>query len=311
MLVACQPKTAALAPTTPTPPVARVEPPIAAPATPPAVVEPVAVDASDDRRCEPGVAPLERRAGDLVIHAPPDPPAEAHFLGRLRTHTEGSLAIGNVRTWVGPHVPGFVPPAIDKAELFLLERDGDDWIALYREPYGEGACSHDLDAICRYVIKGFRECEPIYTLELRELMSRPTYLEVHDVRARDGILYFNEACQSYAKQVRGKCSSLVAVDTKTGKLVWRSKPLVSNNRFLVLDRYIITGYGFTAEPDALFVLRRSDGTVVQKIALPKSHENLVIEGDRLVVKMYEGTRVFEMRGFDGDAPKLVRVADAK
>jgi hypothetical protein len=269
----------------------------------------VTITPVEDLRCQPGLAPPERRAGDLILRAPPDTPREPHFLGRLRTHTEGSLAVGSERIWVGPHVPGFIPPAVDKAELFLLERDGEDFVALYREPYGDGFCGPAFDAICRYVIKGFRGCENTYTLELRELMSRTTYLEVHDVRVRDGILYFNEACQSYAKEAKGQCSSLVAVDTATGKVVWRTKPLVSNNRFLVLDQYIVTGYGFTAEKDALFVVRRTDGKVMQKVALPKSHENLELHADgHLVVTMYEGTRIFELRGFHGPTPRLTSMA---
>lgn len=313
-LVACQPKAAALAVSTPmAPPTVTAPQPQPEPKRPPKPAPvPVTVTAVDELRCDPGLAPPERRAGDLVIRAPPDQPREPLFLGRLRAHTEGSLGVGTPRTWVGPHVPGFVPAAVDKAELFLLEHDGDEWIALYREPFGEGYCNLDMDEICRFVIKGFRDCENIYTLEVRELMSRKTYLEVHDVHARDGILYFNEACQSYASGAKGKCSSLVAVDTKTGKVTWRTKPLVSNNRFVVLDQYIITGYGFTDERDSLFVVRRTDGKVMQRVALPKSHENLVIHTDgHLLVQMYEGERTFEMQGFDGARPKLVPTAGGR
>lgn len=252
------------------------------------------------------MAPLERRAGDLVVHAPPDAAKDPSFRGRLRAHTEGALSRGETRTWVGPSVPGFIPLVLDTAELFLLERDGEVDVALYRDPYGASSCNLDSPNNCRFVVRGFRECQPIYTLELRDYLSRKDHLEVQDLRVVDGIAYFNEACQSYSRSAGGKCSALLAVDTTSGKLLWRTKPRVSNNRFLVLDRYIISGYGFTAEPDALFVIRRSDGQVMHRAKLPTAHEDLVLEGnDRLTARFYDGAAQFELRGFDGDSPTLV------
>lgn len=306
LLVACRPTAAPLAPVAaaPPPPVAAIAP--AAAPDPAPTPEPVTIAPSGEGRCERDVAPLERRVGDLVVHAPPDAAKDPGFRGRLRTHTEGALSRGDTRIWVGPPVPGFIPLSLDTAELFLLERDGDVDVALYRDPYGASSCNLGSPNNCRFVVRGFRECQPIYTLELGEYLSRKDRLEVQDLRVGGGIAYFNEACQSYSRESGGKCSALLAVDTRTGKLLWRTKARVSNNRFMVLERYIISGYGFTDEPDALFVIRRSDGEVMQRVKLKTAHEDLVLEGqDRLTVGLYDGTAQFELRGFDGDAPTLV------
>ena len=300
-LLACRSQGVALVSVAPAPPQPSMPAPV-----PAALPPPVATTAADE--CNAEVAQLERHDGDLTVHAPPDPPAAREFRGRLRTHVQGGLANGMARTWVGPNVPQFVPLATDGAELFLLERDGDDYVALYREPYDRGRCGGSDARNCTFVVRGFSRCgEERFRLDLDRYLSRPDHLEVQDLRVADGIVYFNEACQSYSAEARGRCSALVAVDAASGELRWRSANLISNNRFLVLGDWIVSGYGFTAERDVLVLVRRSDGEVVQRVRLAKSHEDLWVDDDgQLVVVLYGGQqRVFELRGFDGDAARLV------
>lgn len=308
LLPACKPSSTALTPTSTSPP-PPTTPAHVDPEPPPPPTTPVAVvTAPSASGCERDVAPVERRTGDLFVQAPPSSPENPNFRGRLRTHTEGPLRRGDARVWVGPNVPAFVPLGVDTAELFLLERDGDLDIALYRDPYDASSCTLGGAKNCRFVIRGFRNCEAIYSIEVGDFFSREDHLELQDLRAANGILYFNEACQSYSKEAGGKCSALVAVDPIAGKLLWRTKHLVSNNRFLVLDRYIITAYGFTSEPHALFVVRRSDGQIMQRIKVRGAHDDLQIdEAGRLRVSPWEGAARFELKGFDGDTPRLVPV----
>ena len=104
----------------------------------------------------------------------------------------------------------------------------------------------------------------------------------------------------------GRCSSLVAVEPLTRTVVWRTPPLVSNNVFIVHQRYLITGYGFTAEPDALFIVRRSDGKVMQRISITSAHQGLSLDAEgTLTVHLHTGGPVrFRAEGFDGERPKL-------
>lgn len=147
-------------------------------------------------------------------------------------------------------------------------------------------------------MQAFDACgDALWAFELGPLMSREDHLEIGDMRCVDGIVYFNEACQSYAKKAKGRCSSLVAFDPTSTEVEWRTKNLVSRGPFLVLDQYIVSGYGFTAEKDFVYIVRRSDGEVVGKVSLERGHEALAIEGDTLLV----------MTGFDGDKPTLTPV----
>ena len=256
-------------------------------------------------------APPERRGGSLLVRTPPDR-VKRTFLGRLRSHTDGSLSAGARRVWVGRPVPGFVALTDNTAELTLLDDAPDgELFALYRDPYGASSCSLNDQTNCRFVVKLIGNCgEERWSLHLNQFMSRTSYLELQDVRLHDGIVYFNEACQSYSSRVKGKCSALLAVDPKTKKLLWRSKHLVSNGRFLVHGDYIVTGYGFTAERDAVYVLRRSDGKVMQRIGVPKAPENFTLRGkDLLDVTIYPGNKVrsFRLKGWTGQSPRLVPV----
>jgi len=260
------------------------------------------------REPNPYVAPLVRTAGDLTVHAPPQT-IERSFAGRLRSHIDGGLSKGSPRIWVGPQVPGFVALLEGTTELFLLDRVGDEFMAFYRDPYDSSSCSLGADTNCHYFARLYDiEGNELWTIALHELFSAPRYFEIQDIRYADGFLYFNEACQSYSSGAKGKCSSLVAVDPKTTEVRWRTRPLVSNGRFLVHGEYIVSGYGFTNEKDFIFVVSRDTGSILHKVKLRKSAETFEIAEDGLLeVVVYPGTlRLFEMRNWDSDKPKLVK-----
>lgn len=313
-LVGCGPPPAA--PSAPEPPPAA---PTAEPVPPSPAVTIVAQSEPElePRTAEPAPPPTpqgsgcsvppapERSAGSLVVPSPPAKPARA-YAGRLRAHVDGALSLQAKRTWVGPPVPAFVPLTSGTLELFLLDPLPDGFFALYRDPYGASSCKLAGNANCAFEVAAF-DCSgrTRFRIPLKAHLSRRDELEVQDARMLDGVVYFNEACQSYSRQAGGRCSSLVALDPVKKKVLWRTPALTSNNRFLVYDRYLVTGYGFTAEPDFLFLVRRSDGKVLEKHALPSAHEEL-IDGENTVVAQIEAGKglLFKRVGFDGATGRL-------
>lgn len=293
-------------------------PPPTAAADPPAIAGPPGSTAPAPRLaqvatavdpCDPFANLTERREGDLTVPVEPRP-IRPEFFGRLRHHADGALSQGSARVWFGPRVPRFVPLHEGTAELHLLEPWGQDgYVGVYRDPYGAKSCNLSDPRNCRMVVTGYDRCgKRLWSRELGDFMSRPTHLEVQDVRASDGVIYFNEACQSYSREAGGQCSALVALDPEAGKVLWRTRPLVSNNRILVLDRYVVAGYGFTAEADHVSLVRRRDGAVVHRRPLRSAHEDLALEGEgTLRVRIYPGDRDerFTLEGLDGDAARLV------
>jgi hypothetical protein len=254
--------------------------------------------------------PLEAQACsplDDTKHPPLDPGS-----GRLRTHVEGSLSanprrFGGGRTWNGDDVPSFVPRTLGTLELFVLDEADAGYLAFYREPYDLHSCQLGGGENCAYEVRHYDTAgKARWQLRLNDLMSSHDHLEVQDIRLAGGVLYFNEACQSYASGAGGRCSSLVAVDPVARKVLWRTPPLVSNSRFVVRGCYLVAGYGFTAEPDFVFLVSRATGKVLQKIPLASAPEKMTLVGrDLLDVEIYSGVvGRFRLVDFDGPGGAL-------
>jgi hypothetical protein len=235
-------------------------------------------------------------------------PIDVNPDGRLRSQTSGVLSGANGRTWAGEPVPDHIPQRLDTLELFVLDKADGGHLAFYREPYNLKSCTLGGTGNCAYQAR-FYDAKGVlrWKLALDQLMSRADNLEVQDIRLADGVLYFNEACQSYSSGANGQCSSLVAVDPRAKRVLWRTPPLTSNGRFRLRGCYIIAGYGFTAEPDWLFLVERGSGAVLQKLFVSSSPERLTLTGpDRLDVQLHSGvTRRFQLEGMEASNGRIV------
>ncbi len=239
------------------------------------------------------------------------PPFEPNDEGRMRNHTTGPLSGGDRRDWAGPAIPAYVPRRLGTLELFILDPADGGHLAFYREPYNLGSCALSGATSgatnCAYVAHHYTAGGTLaWSLELNALMSRADHLEVQDIRLADGVLYFNEACQSYASEAGGACSSLVAADPRARRVLWRTDPLVSNGRFAIRGCYVVAGYGFTAEPDAVFLVDRGTGKLRQKIGVSSAPQQYrLLDPEQLRVTLYAGsTRRYALEGFDTDAGTL-------
>ncbi|MGE0396971.1 MAG: hypothetical protein AB7T06_09655 [Kofleriaceae bacterium] len=245
-------------------------------------------------------------AGDDLDH----PPDEVFREGRLRTHTQGVLSGANARQWAGIDVPEYIPMKRGTLELFVLDPVGDgDFMAFYREPYNVGSCTLGGKTNCAYQVDIYERGELVATVPLGPLMSRPDGLEVQDLRYSRGVLYFNEACQSYSSEQGGQCSSLVAVDPHANKVLWRTPSLVSNGRFALRGCYIVAGYGFTSEPDNVFLVDRSSGKVTQTIRVSSAPQQYALRGkDRLDITLYSGlTRHYRLEWIETHSGRIVEL----
>ena len=96
------------------------------------------------------------------------------------------------------------------------------------------------------------------------------YEELVWAREANGVLYVQNAHLTYARSSYGQNAYITAFDAQTKRRLWRSSALVANAQtFAVTPDYLITGYGFTAEPDWLYLLDRRTGRVVERLSLPE------------------------------------------
>ncbi|MBM4358782.1 MAG: PQQ-binding-like beta-propeller repeat protein [Deltaproteobacteria bacterium] len=126
--------------------------------------------------------------------------------------------------------------------------------------------------------------------------QRVRWAEVHG-----DVLYVATGHPTYARSSGGKNAFVSALDRRTGELLWQSAPLVSNaDNFLLIGDFIVTGYGFTAEPDALFALDRATGKTVARTPLPSGPSHLVLKDGTLYVRTYDRDLTFR---FEPGRPK--------
>jgi hypothetical protein len=110
-----------------------------------------------------------------------------------------------------------------------------------------------------------------------------------------GVLYVSHSHQGYARESRGLNGYLTAIDVSTRRARWRSRPLVANARtFDVAGNVIIAGYGYTAEADALYLLDRRSGAIVQRVPLPSAPEFIIRRGKTVFVRTYDRDVVLEL-----------------
>ncbi len=113
----------------------------------------------------------------------------------------------------------------------------------------------------------------------------------------NGALYVENAHLTYASSSYGQNAYITAIDLKTRKALWRSPALVANaNTFLVTSHYLVTGYGFTAEPDYLYLLDRATGHVVDRLLLPNAPEKITWQGKLLHVRTYDHNLLVRLAG---------------
>jgi hypothetical protein len=140
----------------------------------------------------------------------------------------------------------------------------------------------------RYLVKAG---ERGYAFDFRRFMRPPNGAWIEELtwaRQAGGVLYVQHTHLTYASATRGRNAYLTAVDVAAGKILWRSPALVANARtFVVAGDLIVSGYGFTAEDDFLYLLDRRTGEVLDRLQVPSAPELIRLRGNRLHVRTYD------------------------
>lgn len=82
----------------------------------------------------------------------------------------------------------------------------------------------------------------------------------------DNILYVSNTHPTYAETTNGINALITAIDLSDYQALWRSDYLVSNAyNFEIIGDNIVCGYGFTAEPDFIYILDKYTGKKLHTI----------------------------------------------
>lgn len=144
----------------------------------------------------------------------------------------------------------------------------------------------------------------MYTFDFSNYSYSPDYIEedydfIHQKVAwatiKDNILYVCHDHMTYAKSSKNMNAYLTAIDLTVMRILWRTDALVCNTKnFLILDDVIITGYGFTDEPDCLYQVSIHTGKIIDKIPLKTAATYLIKKDNVLYVRTYDTNYEFDI-----------------
>lgn len=190
-------------------------------------------------------------------------------------------------------LPESVPRQFRDASLVRAFAGGDSLFLLYGKDFGD----------LRYLMAADPQTHAFkYGYDFQRWTHPPEedgeFTGQHVIWAveKDGILYVSHGHSTYAKDSRGRNAYLTAIDPKKDEVLWRSRPLVANARtFLVLGDRIVSGYGFTAEPDFLYLIDRKTGEVAERHPLKTGPEQILLKDGLVYVRCYNTDDVFRVR----------------
>jgi outer membrane protein assembly factor BamB len=176
-----------------------------------------------------------------------------------------------------PQPPAWAPIAYRGAALDSAVRQNGNVFLVYEGRFlvGADARTHGL----RYAFDFSTFTQP---------PNRGEFEPLTWAREAGGVLYVSNSHLTYASQTKGRNAYLSAIDLGTKKTLWRSPALVANARtFVVTGDLIVAGYGFTAEPDFLYLLDRRTGKVLHLLPVPSAPEIIKLSDGRLHVRTYD------------------------
>jgi hypothetical protein len=196
-------------------------------------------------------------------------------------------------------LPAGLPNKYGTAPLRLAADDGASTILMFDAPTAGPYPARRFVAVLdrARAVEGFFDFAPF--------LMPPAYdrTEAEFVRgdvewaiARDGVLYASTGHRTYAASSKGKNAYITAIELSSGDILWQSAALVANaQNFVVHGEHIITGYGFSAEPDFLYVLEMSTGKTATTIPV-KSGPSYIVEKDaKIWVRTYDTDYVFDIK----------------
>ncbi len=193
--------------------------------------------------------------------------------------------------------PDFIPKKFRGQILVTAIRFTNTILLIYGINFGQNRYLISVDPNSgeyRYGFDFFNySYSPQYPEQEKEFINQRIYWAFEE----NNILYVSHAHGTYAKSSMGLNAYITAIDIESGKVLWRTKPLVSNSiNFEIVGDTIITGYGFTDEPDYLYLLDKKTGEIYEQVKLKSGPNYILLKENRLHVRTYNTDYLFQIDG---------------
>ncbi len=243
-----------------------------------------------------GAAGAELRPTVLPRPAFAPPVADVRPSGELRLGLVSSRARapGPGPEW--PAAPAWAPESFQGKPLLTAIRQTGKIFLVYGPDFASARYLVAADQRTGRLRYAFDFVNFAYAPEIVPGDREFVYEQLVWAREADGVLYVETAHSTYARSSGNRNAYVTAIDLRTRKVLWQSPALVANaSTFVLAGDVLATGYGFTAEPDYLYLLDRRTGRVLDRLALPTGPERISRRGDRLFVSTYDHEVVAELR----------------
>ncbi len=201
----------------------------------------------------------------------------------------------NHLTWSDTREPVMpLPDEFHGGKYLHAISSGSRLLAIYGEHFGKAL-----------TVASFLEGEPDYAFDFSNYALAPRNVEkdlpfveqsISWAEQRGDVLYVEHGHNTYAASSYGMTGYITAIDIRTGRALWHSAAQVANAaNFTFLGDYLLTGYGFTKEPDYLYLLRTSDGSIAARIPVKSGPEEIVVVGEKVYVHTYRWDYVFRVK----------------
>ena len=192
---------------------------------------------------------------------------------------------------VEPYIPKTIPNAYKTKDVPSQYQALNGIPVMYAFDYGDVQLYSYGNLYYKVItLQVVKDNKVISKLDFSKFVVMPDYYVAWAIVEGD-ILYIQHGVNGSAKQN----AYLSAISLKENKILWTTKPLISDVRNFVLSGdSIITGYGNSGEPDFLYVLDKHSGDVVQKIKLKTGPEFIIEKDNDIYVRTYSEDYVFSM-----------------
>ncbi len=192
------------------------------------------------------------------------------------------------------NLPATVPTRLKGLIVTKVIR-GDPLLAIYGGDFSEGRYLLGIDSSTGKQRFAFDFAHYEWPQDFERANKEFVQMAITWAHVEGNILYVANSHSTYARSSRGYNAYVTAIRIPDNRILWRSQPLVSNaHDFVVIGDAIICGYGFTDEPDFLYVLNKADGRVAQRVPVKTAPSDLVLHSDQLYVRTYNTDYTFEL-----------------
>jgi hypothetical protein len=226
------------------------------------------------------VATAAAEPAPVVVATPPfaGPVAGVPQDGRVRLELVSSRRADPSTGPPPTPVPAWAPRRHRGGDLVVAATQPGTTLLGYGDPGG----------LARFLVAAGPAHRTKHELDVTSLGRSSWPLELRWARLVGGVLFVANAHRTYSATTGRRNGYLTAVDPSSGRIIWQSPALVANaDRFVVVGDVIVTGYGFTAERDWLYVLDRRTGRVLDRLAVPSAPERITARGRTLGVRTYD------------------------